>query len=89
MTPAGDEDATLRARAVARLEKKRDFRVHLRVYCLVNLLLVGIWAFTGGPFWPIFPILGWGIGLVAHAWDVYWRRPIGEAEIRRETERLR
>ena len=31
-----------------------------------SLLLVAIWALTGaGYFWPIWPMLGWGIGVVA------------------------
>ena len=43
-------------------------RIHLRVYILVNLMLIGIWAATGaGYFWPIWPILGWGIGVGSHA----------------------
>ena len=47
-------------------------------------------AENAGPQWtPIFPILGWGVGLAANAWDVYGRRPITEDEIRRETDRLR
>jgi 2TM domain len=51
---------------------------------------VAIWAVTsGGYFWPIFPILGWGIAVVANAWDVYGRKPISEEEIRREADRLR
>jgi hypothetical protein len=79
----------LRSMAIARLRKRRDFRVHLTVYCAVNALLVVAWALTGGPFWPIFPMLGWGIGVSFHAWDLHWRRPIGEDEIRRETDRLR
>lgn len=42
----------------------RVFEGHARVYVLVNLFLVGIWAATGaGAFWPIFPMLGWGLGL--------------------------
>jgi hypothetical protein len=29
-------------------------------------LLLGIWALTGmGYFWPIWPMMGWGIGLAA------------------------
>jgi hypothetical protein len=80
----------LRKLALTQLKKKRDFRAHVVVYLIVNAFLVGIWAFSGGgEFWPIFPILGWGIGLGANAWDVYGRRPIGEDEIQRETERLR
>jgi class 3 adenylate cyclase len=43
-------------------------RIHLTTYLLVNLMLVGIWAASGaGYFWPIWPILGWGIGLGCHA----------------------
>jgi hypothetical protein len=33
------------------------------------------------------PIVGWAIGLVMNAWDVYWRHEISEADIRREMER--
>src|SRR4051794_14107468 len=43
-------------------------RIHLTVYALVNLFLIAIWAVSGGGyFWPIWPILGWGIGVAAHA----------------------
>lgn len=85
----GDEQQ-LRDQAVARLKKKRDFRAHALMYVLVNALLVVIWAVTtAGFFWPIFPIIGWGIGLAANAYDVYWRKPISEDEIRREAQRLR
>jgi hypothetical protein len=85
-----DEHA-LRDQAVASLKQKRGFRTHALVYVLVNALLVGIWAVTDADsfFWPIFPILGWGIGLGANAWGVYGRKPISEDEIRRETDRLR
>ena len=83
-------DDALRDAAVTRLRKKRDFGIHALVYLLVNGFLVVIWAVTSGDFfWPIFPIAGWGIGLAANAWDVYGRRPISEAEIRREMDRLR
>jgi hypothetical protein len=61
-------------------------------YFLVNAFLVVIWAVSRGDdgfFWPIFVIVGWGIGVVANAWDVYGRKPITEDEIRREQERLR
>jgi len=86
MTDEGD----LRERAIANLKKKREFAAHLLAYVLVNAFLVAIWAVTsdGTLFWPIFPILGWGIGLVFHAWDVYGRPP-GEEQIHREMERLR
>lgn len=85
-----DSEQELRKLAVSRLKKKRDFSTHVVIYVIVNAMLVGIWAVTGaGFFWPIFPILGWGIGVGANAWDVYGRKPITEDEVQRETERLR
>ncbi|MDP3892693.1 2TM domain-containing protein [Nocardioides sp.] len=84
------EDATLRELAVKRLKKKSDFRTHLMIYVMVNTFLVVIWAMTGsGYFWPVFPIVGWGIGVVANAWDVYGGGDTPtEGQINREIERL-
>jgi class 3 adenylate cyclase len=43
-------------------------RIHATIFLLVNLMLIGIWAASGGGyFWPIWPLLGWGIGLGCHA----------------------
>ena len=53
-------------------EPRMGFRIHLAVYVAVQALLIATWALTsswddGFPFpWPIFPLLGWGVGLVAH-----------------------
>ena len=81
---------SLREQAIKQLKKKQDFRTHVFMYVAVNAFLVVIWAVTSdGFFWPIFPILGWGIGLAANAWDVYGTTPPTEEEIRREEERLR
>jgi hypothetical protein len=46
-----------------------EFRDHLRSYLAVMALLVAIWAVSdlGGYFWPIWPMLGWGIGIASHA----------------------
>lgn len=83
-------DDNRRELAIERLKKKRDFKTHLVIYIAVNALLVGIWAASGTEnfFWPVFVIFGWGIGLVANAWDVYGRKPISEDEVRREMDRL-
>lgn len=45
---------------------------HVRAYVGVMVLLVGIWlsvALTGGGWypWPVWPALGWGLGLASHA----------------------
>jgi len=80
----------LRDRAIKRLKKRRDFFAHLLVYVLVNAFVVAIWALTNpdGFFWPIFPLAGWGIGLVMNAWDVFLNDEFDEEQIRREMERM-
>lgn len=80
----------LRSKAVRRLRKKRDLQAHMLVYALVNTFLIVIWAVTGAHFfWPIFPIVGWGIGLVMNVWDVYQPDEPNEEQIREEIERLK
>jgi fatty acid desaturase len=85
-----DDEQVLRTRALERIQKKREFASHLIAYVLVNAFLVVLWATVagGGFFWPMFPLIGWGIGLFFHGWDVYQREP-SEARIRREMDRLR
>src|SRR6478672_5928025 len=89
-TDDADREQVLRDKAVRRLKKQRDFRSHLLVYILVNTFLVVIWAITDphGFFWPVFPIAGWGIGVIMNAWDVYRNDEFDEMQIRREMERL-
>ena len=83
-----NQDDERRAAAIERLTNKRDFRNHLFIYLAVNTMLVVIWAASGaGYFWPIWVIAGWGIGIAAHAWQVYGERPISEAEVVEEMHR--
>lgn len=84
MTTSNDQ----RQAAIQRLGAKREFRGHLLTYVLVNTMLVIIWAATGaGYFWPIWPMGGWAIGLAAHAFAVYGRRPVTEDDIQAEIRR--
>ena len=88
MTNSEPMDQTLRDQAIKKLKKRRDFFAHLLVYTLVNGFIVVIWAVTSkGFFWPIFPIVGWGIGVIMNAWDV-WRGDFSERDIAREMNRL-
>jgi hypothetical protein len=83
------QDEQLREVAKARLIKRREFVAHLSAYLLVNAFLMAIWVITGaGFFWPVFPILGWGIGLFFHGWDTF-SAPLSEARIEQEVARLR
>ena len=50
------------------VERKKEFFVHLVVYIVVNTILLLIWAFvtSGGFPWFVFPLGGWGIGVLCH-----------------------
>ena len=76
-----------------RVEAKKGLFIHVLVYLLVNALVVTAWHFSGVSFpWFVFPLGGWGIGLVFHflAVFVFSRRlQWEEAMIQRELSRLR
>ena len=79
----------LRKQARRRLQKRSDLGAHVVSYVLINAMLVGIWAITGaGYFWPAWVMLGWGVGIALNVWDVFFRRPITEADIEREVKRM-
>lgn len=75
--------------AVSRIRAKRAFWMHLAMYFLVNTLLVVIWAVTTTDyFWPVWPLLGWGVGVAAHAVTIgVGTSEITEDRIAREIER--
>ncbi len=86
---SGPDESELRQRAIKRIEARQGLVADVLAYVLVNVGLVVIWYMTGASFfWPIFPILGWGIGLVFHVWSV--QSPgVDERQIQAEMERLR
>jgi signal transduction histidine kinase len=46
----------------------RLLAVHSAVTCVLAAILLVIWLLAGGPFWPVWPILGLGVVLFGHAW---------------------
>ena len=81
--------------AKKRVQARTGFAIHLIVYLGVNTLLVCLWLFvTGRGFpWFVFPLGGWGIGLVAHFFS---SRRVGgvaaenrSAAVEREAEKIR
>jgi hypothetical protein len=63
-------DPRRRARRIA--AARRGVAIHFAAYLAMSLTVVGIWlavALTVGAwyFWPIWPIVGGGIGVVSHA----------------------
>ena len=65
-TPSDDRERYERARR--RVRELRGFYVHATVFVAVNILLHIInFATSPGMYWAFWPLLGWGIGLLAHA----------------------
>jgi len=90
MQVLAEDDASVREQALERLKKRRDFAAHAVAFVVINIAVWVIWATTGSGYpWPAWLTGAWAIGLVLNAWDVYGRRPITEADVRREIDRLR
>ncbi len=74
-------------------KRRVGFRRHLASYIIVNSFLWAIWLFTepgmhkGHIPWPIFPMLGWGIGLAFDYYGAYMGN--GVSAIEREYEKLK
>jgi hypothetical protein len=86
-----DRELELRHLAERRADAKMSFRTHLLAYVLVNAGLVAINLLTSpGSFWAIWPMLGWGLGVVAHGVAVYTDTgDMRERAVQAELERLR
>ena len=87
-----DDEMELRRLAIRRADMRIAFRSHLVAYAIVNAGLTAIYVATsfGHYFWPIWPMLGWGIGLGAHASAVYMDgEGLRDRMIQEELEKLR
>lgn len=57
---------------IDKLFRDQGFLVHLIVYLAVNALLFVIDMLTSpGEYWFQWPLLGWGIGILGHAYLAY------------------
>ena len=87
-----DQEQTYK-RAKERVEAIKGFYVHASVYLLVNLGLFAINALTSGlaegMWWFYWPLIGWGIGLTAHAISVFLAGDTGPLGARWEERKTR
>ncbi|MEJ8855306.1 2TM domain-containing protein [Variovorax robiniae] len=85
-----DEDTRLDKLARRRARAKMGFFSHATIYVAVNLGLIAL-SLSTGRHWALFPLLGWGVGLLAHGLSVWVFAPGGdmmESMVRRERTRL-
>ncbi|MCW8980401.1 MAG: 2TM domain-containing protein [Altibacter sp.] len=62
-------------RAKKQVEELKSFYVHLTIYLLMIPVFVWLnFRSTGFP-WAIFPIVGWGFGVMGHAMEVFHYNP--------------
>jgi hypothetical protein len=72
-TPTDDRARYLAAKK--RISAMRGVYLHLAIFALVMVGLVGLNLYTGGAMWAVWPLAGWGVGLAAHAFAVFGRAP--------------
>jgi fatty acid desaturase len=70
-TPHGMSQEEKLARARRQVAALKAFYIHLFVFVAVILLLAVINAAPGGPWWVLWVLLGWGIGVLAHGLFVF------------------
>jgi hypothetical protein len=63
------------AEAQKRVAEVEAFYIHLLSYVLVVALLAAINVYTGDEWWVQWVVLGWGIGVAAHALALFGTRP--------------
>jgi hypothetical protein len=95
-TPAtSPEERASYDRARRRVRELRAFHVHATVFVVVNAILHIVNLVTSrGEYWALWPLFGWGIGLLAHAagtfrWLPFSGRDWEERKIKELMERDR
>lgn len=66
------DEQTRYQEAKKQVEEIKGFYFHLISYLLVNAVLLIINLLTSPEYlWFIWPIIGWGVGLIIHAFSVF------------------
>ena len=76
MNPTPTRDKSVERLARRRAGAKMGWYIHATVYVLVNLFLV-LLAASRDQNWALYPLLGWGLGLLIHGAVVFFVAPGG------------
>lgn len=81
--------AAFREREARRILRRRTWWLHAAVFTATNIALVVIWALTGADHpWFVYPLVGWGIGLAAHAASAFLLASTEDIVLEREQKRF-
>ena len=89
MASLSDNELRRNAREIA--EAKLGFYIHLSAYAIVNSLIFMGWWFSGAVYvwifpWFVFPLFGWGAGILVHYICVFPTPHSGYIESKAEQE---
>ena len=69
--------------SASELQRWRDFQALVCAYVVFNFVFVIIWALTGqGFFWPVYPLVGWAVGLSFQHFSAVLRGQITDEDVR-------
>jgi hypothetical protein len=81
--------AAFREREARKILRHRAFWLHAAIYGATNVAIFLIWAIVDGGYpWFVFPIIGWGVGLAAHAASAFLMMSTQDLVLEREQRRL-
>ena len=68
--------------------ERAGFKMHFLIYVIIIAFLWVLWGFlryinkeTDDGYWPLFPMLGWGLGVFLHYLSVYsWKQKFTQRE---------
>ncbi|NEX14928.1 MAG: hypothetical protein C1941_09595 [Prosthecochloris sp.] len=91
------ENQELYEKAKKKVDARLGFSIHLIVYILVNAFLIFINMRTSPEYsWFIWPLIGWGIGLLFHGLGVFvftgepaYKERMIEKEMKKESSKKR
>ena len=74
-------------------QRRTTFKRHLSIYIIMSIFFWVLWYISGGRFyhgglpWPVWPMLGWGIGVAFNYLGAYGASSKGSTE--REYQKLK
>jgi hypothetical protein len=69
------DDVEKFARAKEQMEEITAFYVHVGAFAAAMVVMLIVDIVDNDDWWVFWPFLGWGAGIVGHAWAVYGRIP--------------